>query len=228
MGTTYFLGADLILEPARHDLWLTMPLEGVAAPTGGWIEDGPVELANAAAVLSALAEAADHFSYLVDGERITLRAFFSHDWLIDRGPELARALAAFARAEGTGSAVLGDAGTRWGAVTQLAPGKPPKTSAMRAGALDTATLAAASQSPPTDFAPTKASGPRSRSSAKPAGAPRAGAKGTAKKTAKPAAKTAKKPAAKTAKKTVSKTAKKPAAKTAKKTASKTAKKPARR
>jgi hypothetical protein len=204
MGTTYFLGADLILEPARHDLWLTMALEGVAAPTGGWMDDGPIELANAAAVLSALADAADHFSYLVDAERIALRAFFSHDWLLDRGPELARALAAFARAEGTGSAVLGDAGTRWGAVTQLAPGKPPETSAMRAGALDTAALAEASQSPPTGFAPTQASSPRSRSSAKPAGA---GAKPTAKKTA--AKKTAaKKTAAKktAAKKTAKKTA----------------------
>ncbi len=205
MGTTYFLGADLILEPARHDLWLTMPLEGVAAPTGGWIDDGPVELADAAAVLSALAEAADHFSYLVDGERITLRAFFSHDWLLDRGPELARALAAFARAEGTGSAVLGDAGSRWGAVTQLAPGKPPKTSAMRAGALDPAALAAASQSPPTGFAPPQASGPRSRSPGKPARAASAGARPTAKKAAKTAKKNAKKPA-KPVKKTAKKTA----------------------
>jgi hypothetical protein len=187
MGTTYYLGADLVLAETSHDRWLAMPLEGVTAPAGGWIDDGPVELDDAAAVLSALADAADHFSYVVDAERITVRAFFSQDWLIDHGSALARALAAVALAEGRGSVVVGDAGTRRGATTQLVPGKPPKTSAMRAGALDVAALAEASGLAPTGFA-------------RPA-------KKTAKKTAaKTAAKTVKKTAAKTAKKTAKKTA----------------------
>lgn len=192
MGTTYFLGADLTLEPARHGAWLAMPLEGIATPTGGWIDDGPVELSSAADVLSSLADAADHFSYVVEGERIALRSFFSHDWLIDQGPALARALAAYALAGGSGSAVLADAATGRGAVTALTPGKPPKTGAMRAGAADAASLAAASQAPPTAFA-----APSARPGAKPAATKTAKATKPA-KAAKPAAKAATKPAAKAA------------------------------
>lgn len=186
MGTTYLLRADLTLDPARRDAWLAMPLDGIPTPSGGWIdEEGSAELESASAVLAALADAADHFSYVVEGDRIALRAFFSHDWLLDCGPSLARALAAFALAGGRGSAVLGDAATRRGAVTELAPGKPPKTSAMRAGVLEVSALTEASQSPATGFA------------AEPAARPARSSKKTAAKKAspKPPAKTAKKSAA---------------------------------
>lgn len=197
MGTTYFLRADLILEPARHATWLAMPLEGIATPTGGWGGDGPVELSSAADVLSSLADAADHFSYVADGERVALHAFFSHDWLIEQGPALARTLAAFAIAGGSGSAVLADAATGRGAVTALTPGKPPKTGAMRAGAIDATSLAAASQAPPTAFAaPSARSAARptvtKSALAKPATRPAAKATKSAAKATKPAAKPAKK------------------------------------